>query len=89
MIIPPCPYRELIEQLAARRRELGLSQERLGERIGISARLVNKWECGTRRPSGYFLHLWVLALGCKLVLTVLQPHCTTPKNQAATARKAA
>ncbi|MBK9217824.1 MAG: helix-turn-helix domain-containing protein [Uliginosibacterium sp.] len=37
-------------KLAALRRERGLSQERLAERIGVSRQAVAKWEAGESFP---------------------------------------
>ena len=37
--------------LAARRKEKGLTQAELAQRIGIAQRTVAAYECGERRPS--------------------------------------
>ena len=42
-------YRRLIEQLAARRRELGLTQETLADRLGLHKQFVSRVELGERR----------------------------------------
>ena len=34
------------EQLICRRKQLGLSQEQLGEKIGVTRQTVSKWELG-------------------------------------------
>ena len=42
-------YRKIIERLAARRRELGLSQQQLADRLGIHKQFVSRVELGERR----------------------------------------
>lgn len=42
-------YRSLIAQLAARRKELGLSQQALAERLGLHKQFVSRVELGERR----------------------------------------
>ena len=42
-------YRALIELLVARRKELGLSQAKLAERIGNHQQFVGRYETGERR----------------------------------------
>ena len=37
---------ELSEQIAALRKERGLTQEQLGNLVGVSAQAVSKWEKG-------------------------------------------
>ena len=39
------------EKIAALRREHKLSQEALGEKLGLSRQAVSKWENGTSDPS--------------------------------------
>ena len=34
------------QRIAQKRRELGLSQEGLGEKLGVSRQAVSKWESG-------------------------------------------
>ena len=38
------------ERIAELRREAGMTQEALGEVIGVSAQTVSKWECGNTAP---------------------------------------
>lgn len=38
------------EQLICRRKQLGLSQEQLGDRIGVTRQTVSKWELGETTP---------------------------------------
>lgn len=40
-------YLKIIEE----RKKLGLSQEELAEKIGVSQKSISKYECGTRRPT--------------------------------------
>jgi transcriptional regulator with XRE-family HTH domain len=42
-------YRRLIERLAARRKDLGLSQQTLAERLGLHKQFVSRVELGERR----------------------------------------
>lgn len=40
-------HREMVGQrIAARRLEIGLSQETLGDRVGVRARTISRWETG-------------------------------------------
>lgn len=64
-------YKNLIGQLIATRKRLGMSQEQLCERIGVSDGLVNKWESGARLPSSFYLMCWCIALDLKLIPTGL------------------
>jgi len=57
---------EVVKVLAARRRELGMTQETLNRRLGMADRLLNKWECGLKSPTGFNLYCWAQALGYKL-----------------------
>ena len=40
-----------VEKIAALRKEQGMSQEALGEKLGLSRQAVSKWENGTSDPS--------------------------------------
>ena len=42
-------YREVIERLRLQRRELGLSQQALAERLGLHKQFVSRVELGERR----------------------------------------
>ena len=63
---------EVLRHLARVRRSIGWTQAKLNDRLGMAARLVNKWECGIKNPSGFNLYCWADALGEKLT--------TAPKN---------
>lgn len=62
-------YNALVRRLAKRRRQLGLSQVELDERVGFGRGHISKYECGDRRPSGFNLANWVAALGGTLTVT--------------------
>ena len=38
------------QRIAAKRKELGLSQEALGEKLGVSRQSIYKWESDTSLP---------------------------------------
>lgn len=42
-------YKEVIEQLAARRRELGLTQQQVADRLGLHKQFISRVELGERR----------------------------------------
>ena len=54
--------KEIVHPMVARRKELGMTQEDLDHRLGVSDRLVSKWECGTRSPTSFNLLCWAQAL---------------------------
>jgi transcriptional regulator with XRE-family HTH domain len=55
-----------IGELIERREHLGISQRELEERLGVSARMVAKWESRMRSPTAANLDRWAQALGLKL-----------------------
>lgn len=59
---------DVVKQLVQRRIQLKLTQEELNSRLGVADRLVNKWECGLRTPSGFNLYWWADALDCHLII---------------------
>ena len=59
---------DLIEQFRKRRMKLGYAQTLVDDRIGVASGLVAKWETGNRKPTGFNLHCWAEALGCKIKL---------------------
>lgn len=61
-------FNRVVKQLAHFRRLKGLTQDKLGHRLGFADRLINKWECGTRLPSGFSLWCWTDALDCELMV---------------------
>ena len=58
----------LIKQFAKRRNDLGLTQQRVDDRIGCASGLVAKWESGNRKPTLFNAHCWAEALGCHIKL---------------------
>ena len=44
---------ELKERIALARKQAGLSQEQLGEKLGVSQQAVSKWETGVSQTKGY------------------------------------
>jgi len=59
-------YKNLISTLVLRRKILGLSQEELSTKIGVSDCYVNKWESGVKLPSCFYLMCWCVALNVKI-----------------------
>jgi len=59
-------YVDFVDQLVARRHELGLTQERLAMNIGCTTSLIHKWEQYKRVPSGFMLTCWLDALALKI-----------------------
>ncbi|WP_109467190.1 helix-turn-helix domain-containing protein [Albibacillus kandeliae] len=58
----------LSQALRSRRRELGLTQDELGQRAGLAAKHVSRIENGTHEPRVSTLFALVSALGLELVL---------------------
>lgn len=59
---------DLRQQLIDRRRRLGITQEDLGHRIGLTEHHLAKYEVGIRTPNAFVLTCWAEALGVRLVL---------------------
>lgn len=55
-----------MSQIAVRRQELGLTQQQLSERLGISRSAVAMWECEKCVPSIALLPRLAAALGCAI-----------------------
>ena len=58
----------LNQALRSRRKELGLTQEELGQRAGLAAKHVSRIENGAHEPKVSTLFALVSALGLELVL---------------------
>lgn len=58
----------LNQSLRSRRKELGLTQEDLGQRAGLAAKHVSRIENGTHEPKVSTLFALVSALGLELAL---------------------
>lgn len=43
----------LAEKLKSMRKQTGLSQEQLAEKLGVSRQAVTKWETGVSQTKGY------------------------------------
>ena len=54
---PIPPASSLPERLAAARRELGLTQRRMAERLGVDPGTLRDWEAGRHQPTGRSLNL--------------------------------
>lgn len=61
-------WEELVRALVARRKALGMSQQELGHRLGVTEHLVAKWECFARLPGPFMMMCWASTLRCKLVV---------------------
>jgi len=59
-------YATLIAELADRRRMLGISQESLDARLGVSEGMVSRWEQGVKLPGAFFFVCWAEALGIRI-----------------------
>ena len=60
-------YRALINTLIARRMALGITQEQLDHRLGVSQGQIAKWECFLRLPGAFMMTCWTTALELELV----------------------
>jgi Predicted transcriptional regulator with C-terminal CBS domains len=56
-----------IDELVQRRKRLGFTQRELEEQMGLSDRMIAKWEAYIRSPTAANLDRWARALGLKLV----------------------
>jgi transcriptional regulator with XRE-family HTH domain len=55
----------MVQVLRDRREHLGMSQEALCHKIGVSNGVVAKWENGSKFPGAFFWMAWAQALGVK------------------------
>lgn len=55
--------KEIIQQLRARRYDVGLSLRQLSEKSGYHDNTIWQWETGRATPSFRSLHDWAQALG--------------------------
>lgn len=62
--------------IAARRRDLGVTQEDLAAITGLSARAIGQIELGQTNPRLSSLHAVLTALGLELTITAREPHAT-------------
>ena len=61
-------YGDLIRQLAARRRALGVSQQQLDRILGVSDHQVAAWESFKRLPGAFMMMCWATSLGTRLAM---------------------
>jgi transcriptional regulator with XRE-family HTH domain len=66
-------YFVLINLLAKRRKELGITQRELGKRLGVAARTLLRWETHETDAPTMDLFRWVEALGLKVDVTDMSP----------------
>ena len=59
-------YGHIVQRLAKRRVELGLTQEELDTQLGVSEGQVAKWESFQRLPGPFLFVCWALELGVSL-----------------------
>lgn len=73
-------YGGLVGQLVARRRQLGLSQSALDEKLGFSPGQVGKYEVLDRAPNPFLLMCWCQALGVELRVRSTEPAVAVPEG---------
>ena len=61
---------EMKEIISSRRKERNMTQEQLAEKIGVSAKVVSKWETGRSLPDTSFLLPLCDALGLTVTARV-------------------
>lgn len=59
-------WESVVGSLVSIRKEQGITQEVLADKIGCASSLVHKWECYKRFPSGFLLICWAEALGAQI-----------------------
>lgn len=64
--------KEVTLQLRRQRRHLGWTLDKVNRRLGVATRLVNKWECGDKTPSGFNMFSWAKVLGLEIVLVPVE-----------------
>ena len=60
---------DLIEQFRTARKNSGLTQEQVDDRLGIADGLTAKWENSFRKPTLFHAVCWAEALDQKLILS--------------------
>lgn len=58
----------IINQFIDQRKKLGITQEKLDQKIGVTAGQIAKWETGIRKPTLFNAFMWAEALEAKLGL---------------------
>jgi transcriptional regulator with XRE-family HTH domain len=76
-------YRRLVEQLVARRTELGLSQQAVATKLATHQQFVSRYETGERRLDAVeFLDVaYVLGLNAGTMLESVPPSSTNTKKR--------
>jgi transcriptional regulator with XRE-family HTH domain len=59
---------DLIDALASRRADLGLTQRALDRKIGYAHQTICNWENLVRTPRGHAFFDWITGLNLKIVL---------------------
>jgi DNA-binding XRE family transcriptional regulator len=60
-----CESARLVETLRRRRIDEDVSQERVGERMGVSLQSISRWERHSYYPRPLVVIAWSTALGCE------------------------
>jgi hypothetical protein len=76
-------YLALVARLRSRRLELGLSQLELDWRMGLCNGHTEKWERRYRRPTGWNLAIWIMALGGELTANFPEQSNALSRNKPA------
>ena len=58
----------IVSELVKQRQKLELTQEELNAILGITDRLLGKWEVGIRTPTCFHLYCWAEALNMQLAV---------------------
>jgi len=64
----------LTEKIRTLRENAGLTQAELAEAVGVSEKVVSKWECGETKPSAEVLPALADAFGCTIDSLFEHPH---------------
>lgn len=64
----------LTEKIRTLRENAGLTQAELAETVGVSEKVVSKWECGETKPSAEVLPALADAFGCTIDSLFDHPH---------------
>ncbi|MBQ3112380.1 MAG: helix-turn-helix transcriptional regulator [Firmicutes bacterium] len=67
--------------IAAKRKEKGLTQQQLAERLGVTDKAVSKWECDRSLPDISLLPLLAAEFGCSVDELMQVPPAAAPKQQ--------
>ena len=60
--------KDVVTQLVKRRKELGVTQEKVNFDLGVADYLVAKWENGLKSPTSFHLYCWADSLLCDVVI---------------------